>query len=725
MNETKSATRSIDDLGLSVETKALMHKLGMMPETRPADEEEDDDDELKIFYCSRTHSQLIQFANELRKVQMPPAIPPEPPDRGLNGEHPTAEVFEEFKHLTLGSRKNLCINPKVARLSNATAINERCVELQEAKTAKEHRCPYLPTKENEALINDFRDYTLAKIRDIEELGTLGKKLEICPYYATRGAIKPSEIVTLPYPLLLQKSAREALGISLKDHVVIVDEAHNLMDAITGMHSVSVTLDQLQLARSQLMTYLQKFRNRLKGKNRVYVTQTVRLLDSIVSYLSPKASINRSEEALAKAADLMAGNGVDQINLYKLSRYLQDSKLARKVDDYVMHTEQQQKRPEKIVSVPKTTPVLTHIQAFLLALMNPSDEGRFFYTTTPGGQNVELKYMLLDPTHHFRDIVDEARAVVLAGGTMSPMSDYTQHLFSYLPDSRITTLSCGHVIPPSNLLACPITATINAVEFDFTFEKRMSSAMVTDLGRALHAFIEAIPDGVVVFFPSYAYLDHCVKTWQAAPNTSGKSIWHLLSAAKPIFREAQSLAPVSEHHHSDSAAKAQSADSVLTAYSNAITAGKGRGALLFAVINGTLSEGINFSDSLGRGVAVVGLPFPNAHSAEWKARLEYISQKAQAQDAAVAELGMVKAKEKGKDAARDFYTNACMRAVNQAVGRAIRHREDYAAILLIDRRYGTAAIQEKLPRWIRDSSRMGTGVKEAVGEIRSFFNGKSA
>ena len=48
-----------------------------------------------------------------------------------------------------------------------------------------------------------------------------------------------KIVTLPYPLLLQKSAREALGLSLKNHVVIIDEAHNLMDAIAGIHSQSI------------------------------------------------------------------------------------------------------------------------------------------------------------------------------------------------------------------------------------------------------------------------------------------------------------------------------------------------------------------------------------------------------------------------------------------------------------------------------------------------------
>jgi Rad3-related DNA helicase len=35
-----------------------------------------------------------------------------------------------------------------------------------------------------------------------------------------------QLVTLPYNLLLQKSAREALGFDLKDQVVVIDEAHS-------------------------------------------------------------------------------------------------------------------------------------------------------------------------------------------------------------------------------------------------------------------------------------------------------------------------------------------------------------------------------------------------------------------------------------------------------------------------------------------------------------------
>lgn len=35
-------------------------------------------------------------------------------------------------------------------------------------------------------------------------------------------------------------------------------------------------------------------------------------------------------------------------------------------------------------------------------------------------DVELKYQHLNPATHFQNVVDCARAVVLAGGTMSPV-----------------------------------------------------------------------------------------------------------------------------------------------------------------------------------------------------------------------------------------------------------------------------------------------------------------
>ena len=196
----KTATLGSSDAGLSSESQQLMEKLGLIFKSSK-DDEVLPTDEVKIFFCSRTHSQLTQFVQELRRVDLP-----EPQwvtdDKDTGADEKTGQVV--IKHLPLGSRKNLCINPKVSKLGSVQAMNERCLELQQPSTPKDHKCAFLPSKENETLLNDLRDHTLAKVRDIEDLGLLGQKIGVCPYYASRATIKPSEIVTLPIPLTLAK-----------------------------------------------------------------------------------------------------------------------------------------------------------------------------------------------------------------------------------------------------------------------------------------------------------------------------------------------------------------------------------------------------------------------------------------------------------------------------------------------------------------------------------------
>lgn len=187
-DERKPPTGTAGVDGLSAGTLALLERFKGQLSTQQSPEEEDDS--VKIFYCSRTHSQLSQFAGELRRVAFPSSIPN---DLGADGPDDLSKLEERIKHLSLGSRKNLCINPKVRALENSTAINERCLDLQQSGVAADKKCPYLPTKDDEALALQFRDHTLATVKDIEDIGQVGKKIGICPYYASRSVIKHSEV----------------------------------------------------------------------------------------------------------------------------------------------------------------------------------------------------------------------------------------------------------------------------------------------------------------------------------------------------------------------------------------------------------------------------------------------------------------------------------------------------------------------------------------------------
>jgi chromosome transmission fidelity protein 1 len=429
-------------------------------------------------------------------------------------------------------------------------------------------------------------------------------------------------------------------------------------------------------------------------------------------------------------ELLSGKGVDQINLFKLVNYLQESKLGRKVEDYAIHasiptsTQVTKSSPPKFES---TTPVLHNISALLSALTHPSKEGRLFFSKPSSSPNatdtdndaITLKFLLLDPSNDFQEIVSSARAVILAGGTMSPMSDYTSHLFPYRPSSSITTLSCGHVIPKSNLVAWNLSSgpSGRGSEFEFTYKNRGNETMFEELGRAMLNICSVVPDGVVVFFPSYSYLETIANHWAHVPNPrSGnieKSIWQRLEAKKTLFREK----------------KEGSVETILEEYAKAIDTG--RGGLLLSVVGGKMSEGINFSDCLGRCVVIVGLPFPNIMSAEWKAKIEYIEA------TTLARLRSAEDKEKldegdlvrqAKEQGRQFYENACMRAVNQSVGRAIRHREDYAAIVMIDKRFSNERIKSKLPGWIREGLVADAGEKtfgQLMSALGGFFRAKKA
>jgi chromosome transmission fidelity protein 1 len=130
----------------------------------------------KVYYSSRTHSQLAQLLPELQKlkldtvVQLPPDYSrPSLPLSSENGamasgsKRPFLSDCEDsnvgpivVKTVALGARRHLCINEDLR--SSSADLDERCREMLQAEKAS--RCQHLPPMDEESRMLDFRDQIL-------------------------------------------------------------------------------------------------------------------------------------------------------------------------------------------------------------------------------------------------------------------------------------------------------------------------------------------------------------------------------------------------------------------------------------------------------------------------------------------------------------------------------------------------------------------------------------
>lgn len=81
-----------------------------------------------------------------------------------------------------------------------------------------------------------------------------------------------------------------------------------------------------------------------------------------------------------------------------------------------------------------------------------------------------------------------RAVVVAGGTMQPLGEFRDQLFLSAGGTaeRLTEFSCGHVIPPENILPIALTAGPSGKQLDFAYQSRTVPVMVS-----LHAELKCV------------------------------------------------------------------------------------------------------------------------------------------------------------------------------------------------------------------------------------------
>ena len=473
--------------------------------------EEEEDTSRRIFFCSRTHSQLSQFVREVKK----------------------SPFGESVSLVSLASRAVMCVNPTVKGLQSQAAINERCLELGRKKSSKlveddqeparkrarkgegvSGGCAYNRAGSTAAL----KEQVVLAIHDIEELVAAGRKGQACPYYASRSAVPLAQVVVLPYNTLLHAATRAAIGLNLKNSIVIIDEAHNLLETISNIHSVGVGGGQLCLAYSQLSQYREKYCSRLKARNLLYIKQLIFILSKLIKSLGGSPGRDpgellpgqKEETKLLQVTDFLVETEIYNLQLLKLVKYCNVSQICHKLNGFVERYKPSQvslegaaktgvaafvdslkaaKEPTKEVQEEKNenktpTSPLQGVVELLSSLSLTQGEARVVLTRSSKLSGARLRFLLLDPAQQFREIVSSAHSVVVAGGTMRPTEEFRDQLFlaSGAPLSRVTSFSCDHVVPGSNLLPIVLPRGPSGHQLDFSFQHRGLDSTLDELGR---------------------------------------------------------------------------------------------------------------------------------------------------------------------------------------------------------------------------------------------------
>lgn len=263
----------------------------------------------------------------------------------------------------------------------------------------------------------------------------------------------------------------------------------------------------------------------------------------------------------------------------------------------------------------------------------------------------------------------------------------------------------HVIDDEQVFATVVGTGPSGKSLNSSFQQRDSKDYQQELGLAIVNFCRVIPDGVLVFFPSYQVMDACLGYWQVC--RPGGSAAGTIPGAQTIFQMIQAIkVPVIEPKNKGELAVA------MERYERILEDGKeARGAIFFAVCRGKVSEGLDFSDAKGRAVIVTGIPYPPFKDPKIILKKQYL------QDS-------LKSTPQGDFlSGAEWYNQQASRAVNQALGRVIRHRRDFGAILLCDERFGNAGTLAQLSKWLRGRVNTAGSFGEVQGGLARFFKDK--
>lgn len=237
-----------------------------------------------------------------------------------------------------------------------------------------------------------------------------------------------------------------------------------------------------------------------------------------------------------------------------------------------------------------------------------------------GNSVRISLSCLYPEKAL-EVFDSAYANVFMSATLLPLEMHAE----LLGVNGAETRSYGSPFPKANKIAF-IDGSVTT-KYD-----RRSPETYKMIASRISGIKSSIPGNVAVFFPGFEVLNSVYR--------------HMKSGSIFIQRHGMHNMAVEQMLHEFK----RSDDS-----------------LLFGVMGGSLSEGVDYADNVIKGVVIVGVPLTKPNL-ETRARIAYLDKRFN-----------------GRGSEYAYITPAVVRAI-QAAGRAIRSERDRAVIVFMDSRY---------------------------------------
>jgi regulator of telomere elongation helicase 1 len=349
---------------------------------------------------------------------------------------------------------------------------------------------------------------------------------------------------------------------------------------------------------------------------------------------------------------------------------------------------------------------------------------------PGGSakpGPTLSFWCFTPGVAMRALKEKgARCVVLTSGTLSPMSSFASELAIPFP----VRLENPHVIAPDQVWGGVVPVGPSGKRLNSSYRFRDTDEYKAELGNAIVNFARVVPDGLLVFFPSYGVMRACVEFWRGHGTPS---VWDRVCAAKHAVVEPQDKKEFAAAFAEFNAALGLELPKSANANANRLGNGAGPldggsgvarhrgGAAFFAVCRGKVSEGIDFPDRAGRAVILTGIPYAPKADAKVRLKRGFLDEKkANAERGSDVSVDRDRGVDAGQLTGEAWYSQTAMRAVNQALGRVIRHRNDHGAVVLLDERFGYGNTRNQLSVWLRPAIQSFDAFGPAAAQLSRFF-----